>query len=81
MTETRKIFFDAVEAERKRQDQKWGGRDHDIQHNPNDWTAYIARQASRTSGCAISRHEFETQMVRVAALALAAFEAGRPPHA
>ena len=79
MNEVRKIFFEAVEAERKRQDQQYGGRSHDIMHTPSDWAVFIAYQASKSAYCRVTLSGFEFQMIKVAALALAAFEAGRQP--
>lgn len=55
--------------EREKQDAEWGGPDHDDEHTPLDWTSYIEKHA----GKALSQH-FRQQMIRVAALAVAAIE-------
>ena len=78
MPSNREIFFEAVEAERKRQDERWGGRAHDIEHWGNDWISFITKQVGAACGYSLGNSEFETRMIRVAALALAAYEAGRP---
>lgn len=69
------IFFEAIEAERERQDRMWDGPDHDDQHSRRDWIAFICREASKADRC--TPGQFETQMVQVAALALAAYESMR----
>lgn len=81
MTE-RQIFFEAIEAESARQDRLWGGSDdhnaridHDDDHSRRDWIAFICREASKADRC--TPGEFETQMVQVAALAMAAYESIR----
>ena len=60
-----------IQEERERQSKNWGGAQHDDQHTPNDWIAFIAYHAGRGS----YRSNFRTQMVKVAALAVAAIEA------
>lgn len=59
-----------IQEERERQSKNWGGAQHDDQHTPNDWIAFIAYHAGRGS----YRANFRTQMVKVAALAVAAIE-------
>lgn len=57
--------------ERDYQDRKWGGERYDDKHNEHDWSAYIVEHL----GKAITNpHTFRTQMVKVAALAVAAIE-------
>ena len=56
-----------IQEERERQSKNWGGATHDDQHTPNDWIAFIAYHAGRGS----YRANFRTQMVKVAALAVA----------
>lgn len=79
-----------VSAERGRQDELWGGPAHDDAHGANDWIAILARHVGlaafdggphgvcRADGVPVAHHEperFRRQMVRVAAVALAAVEA------
>lgn len=67
--------LEAVEAERVRQDEKWGGPSHDDQHTSHDWVAWIVRYTGRsvTYG-AFDTLRFRSHMVKVAALAIAAIE-------
>ena len=60
--------------ERRKQDLKWGGPAHDNQHNSHDWIAYITLHAGRAVMWPWDRETFRKQMVRVAALAVAAVE-------
>lgn len=65
------IFAD-IEKERRAQDAKWGGPAHDDLHLRQDWCRFIEdhnRRAKYEVGA------FRRQMVRVAALAIAAIEA------
>lgn len=63
------LVFEVCE-ERSRQDVKWGGPDHDAQHEPADWAEFIAEMArmGRTD-------KYRRRLIQVAALALAAAEA------
>ena len=72
----RERVFDYISDERERQDAKWGGKDHDMDHYKRIWTRLIVRQlgdADRT----LERggiDDWGNQMVQVAALAVAALE-------
>lgn len=61
--------------ERTRQDAKWGGPEHDAQHSPLTWAALVTRHAMRAADGSGTLPTFRKQMVRAAALALAAIEA------
>lgn len=65
-------IYQEIQAERRRQDEKWGGPQHDDQHEPKDWITYLAKHLGR----AVTPHPgvFREQMVIVAALAIAALE-------
>lgn len=67
-----------VAEERKEQDEEWGGAAHDDQHGSNDWIAYIAKHVGKAvwymSAGQHGRATFRYQMIRVAALAVAAVE-------
>lgn len=70
-------FFDKVTAERLYQEQKWGATD-DLNTEYN-WAAYINAYASRnligTPGSNLERvMAFKQDMIKVAALAQAAYE-------
>ena len=60
--------------ERRKQDLKWGGPEHDNEHNSHDWIAYIMRHAGRAVVWPWNKATFRKQMIRVAALAVAAVE-------
>lgn len=70
---SRYMLFDAIHAERERQDRKWGGPRHDDEHSKRDWIAFIVEQAADASK-AVWPEEYETAMVKVAAVAVAAIE-------
>lgn len=65
-----------VLEERRRQDAKWGGLDHDDEHDWWDWDRFIgehldrARHVNNDSDWDVRRK----QLIRVAALAVAAVE-------
>ncbi len=61
--------FREIEAERVRQDAKWGGPAHDDEHTFADWIDYIKEHTNnaRFKG-------FRIEMVKIAALAIAAIE-------
>lgn len=72
--------YDEIRAEREYQVNKWGTDADDTVNTPNDWVAYISHHASRwfkggflpyTGG---NVEDFRTQMVKTAALAVAAVE-------
>lgn len=75
----RQDIYTAIEAERERQDEKWGGPEHDDEHTLNEWAKRIHDHAAAAAGIyasyetpdARARREF----VEVAALAVAAIEA------
>ena len=70
-------ILDAIFDERWKQDRQWGGPDHDDGHRVNDWVALITRHAGLAveDGGDDDRSRFRRQMIRVAALAVAAIEA------
>ncbi len=65
-----------VMAERDFQDSKWGGPEHDAAHHPHDWNAFIVHYLGKAMGAveASDPAEYSTNMVKVAALSLAALE-------
>lgn len=60
--------------ERERQDLKWGGPKHDDKHGLHDWVAFIIKHLGKAVTWPINRSVFRRQMIRVAALAIAALE-------
>lgn len=72
MATKRKQLFAEIDAERSRQDDKWGGSEHDDTHSIEAWVAYIVVQLGEAvdTDNAVARR----QLVRVAAMAIAAVE-------
>ncbi len=81
-------IYEEIQAERARQDEKWGGTEHDDEEPMMAWTDYITRYASWAGMNALmggikGRANYRRRMMQVAALAVAACEAydrlwGRP---
>lgn len=76
----RQAILDLIASEREYQEAKWGVR-FDDQNTINDWVAYIANYASNAAfepnnaQDVVGRREHQrTQLVKVAALAVAAIE-------
>jgi hypothetical protein len=72
-------IIEEIVGERKAQDAKWGGPEHDDHHGPDDWIGFIndkltkaeeAAEVDETNPDAI----FRRRMLQVAALALASIE-------
>lgn len=72
--EERLSVIDEVREERARQDEMWGGPDHDDQHSLQDWCGFIEERLYeiRRSGHAAVRRR---KMLACAALAVACIEA------
>ena len=66
------VILEVLE-ERAAQDKKWGGTEHDDQHSDHDWICFILEHAQR--GELTTDTVFRKQMIRVAALAVAAVQA------
>ena len=62
-------LFLEIQNERLAQDAKWGGPAHDDQHSVADWFDFITDHAMP----AVGRND-RVQLVRIAALAVAALE-------
>jgi hypothetical protein len=73
MTNQEKIIEEIL-AEREYQDHKWGGDIHDDRHTGHDWIAYMVKHLGRSITHRMADDTFRTQMIRVAALAVAAAE-------
>lgn len=67
-------IFNEINAERASLDEKWGGSSHDDTRNDHDWAAYIVKHLGRAIRWPFDVAVFRYQMVRVAALAVAAIE-------
>ena len=72
-------LYEEIERERQRQDEKWGGPEHDDKHGIRDWLSfivvYLGQGVNRDSDwgrkLSISRYA----LIQVAALTVAAVEA------
>jgi hypothetical protein len=60
-----------IHDERSRQDEKWGGSAHDDWHDKEDWIMFIKHYLS---GADLPMNNFREEMVKIAALAVAAIE-------
>lgn len=60
--------------ERSRQVEQWGGEVHDDLHSNYDWIAYLTKHVGKAVQWPFKLADFRYQMVRVAALAVAAIE-------
>lgn len=69
------IYVD-IKKEREYQDGRWG-KDHDLRHSPNDWAAFTMRYLAKTTNEHITPSDYRKNMIKVAALAIAAIEARR----
>lgn len=78
--------YDDIQAERDRQDQQWGGADHDDLHRIRDWSSMVTKQMDRFNEAAVivptSDFTWEQRalllrerMVKTAALAVACIDA------
>lgn len=66
--------YDEIKAERFNQDEQHGGQPHDDAHVQEDWCEFILDHAERAQ-CKIELAPgFRKEMVKVAALAVAAIE-------
>jgi len=63
------MIFDEILNERRAQDVKWGGSQHDDTHSQEDWRDYIKEHTHKSVA-----GNFRKQMIRVAALAIAAIQ-------
>ena len=67
-------IYKEVSAERLKQDQMWGGDEHDDTHNMRDWGMFIVHELGQIFFYPPTYTIFRKQMVKVAALAIAAIE-------
>ena len=69
--------YDEIRMERQRQDEKWGGPEHDDEHRPADWKRLLERRLRMAENAYLeaNAHLHRYRLVQVAALAVAALEA------
>lgn len=70
----RDTIIQEILSEREYQDNKWGGEAHDDTHQSHDWVAFIIKHMGKAITWPWDGERFRAQMIRVAALALAAVE-------
>lgn len=83
--QSRAQIYGAIQAERDRQDEQWGGPAHDDKHNAGDWMDYITHQVEKFAMGLMShgKNYYATpdarqRFIKIAALCFAALEsAGR----
>lgn len=75
-TPPRDKLYSEVELERRVQDEKWGGPDHDDEHIDENWVDFITLRARRVlqTNPTTEAQQRRQQFIRVAALAIAAVE-------
>jgi hypothetical protein len=63
-------------VERQRQDERWGGPEHDDQHTSADWAAFIHRKVGELHDAGRREQTVEVRrvLVQIAALAIAGIE-------
>ena len=66
-----------IAVERKAQDEQWGGQKHDDAHDPRDWVHFINKQTLSAYYEYFNPRAYESRMVKIAALAIAAIESSR----
>lgn len=67
-------IYEEVHDERVAQDKKWGGAERDDTNTSYHWLAYLTKHSGRAVTNPWDRALFRQQMIRVAALAVAAVE-------
>lgn len=84
LAERRRLIIVEIKEELIRQEEKWGGQDHDEEHSRNDWVAFITgslgnavKNGNGEGSWDIDGEQFHKQMIHVAALAVSALVATR----
>jgi hypothetical protein len=75
LNKVREEFLACVLGERLNQDEQWGGPRHDDEHIYFNWLSFIRKQTMKKFLFRPSL--FEVTMVKIAALAMAAYESSR----
>jgi hypothetical protein len=72
------LILHEIFQERQRQDEQWGGPEHDDQHIDDDWIALLRRRIDRADvdlNVNGDHDSYRKRLIQVAALAVAATEA------
>jgi hypothetical protein len=75
IAQKRSDIFNEIEAERRAQDEEWGGPEHDYTHSFRDWISFVVKQLGKAASWGGDSRIFRTGMLKVAALCVAAIEA------
>ena len=67
--------YEAIRAERARQDEQWGGPDHDDDHGGEDWIEFINRFLNKALPYTMIADEWYDGILKATALGVAALEA------
>ena len=68
-------ILEEIRRERDRQDEKYGGPDHDDSHYPGDWCLILSKYLGRAAAETIDAEPnaaFRDTMIKIAAVAIAA---------
>lgn len=79
---TQDQILEEIREEREHQDKKWGGPNHDDHHGPYSWASFIITYLGQAVSDTVNEvgdseralRSFRYNMVKVAALAVAAVE-------
>ncbi len=79
-------ILEEIRQERDRQDERYGGPDHDDNHYPGDWCLILTKYLGRAAAATIDKEPdamFRESMIKLAAVAVAASQSfdrikGRP---
>lgn len=66
--------YDEIRAERAKQDEQWGGPDHDDEHSPQEWAQYLHKQWLAAAHESELGGDYRGRLIKIAALAVAAAE-------
>ena len=73
-------ILDEVQAERRWQDEKWGGPAHDDTHSVQEFVGFIHEHAEKAIAPGTGPDDTCRRLVEVAALAVATVESIRRKH-
>lgn len=73
----RRVVYEEIGAERARQDEKWGGPEHDDQHDPQTWADILMGRLAKVGEAASNANwgRYRNALIEAAAVAVAGIEA------
>ena len=69
--------YEDIRIERKRQDEEWGGPQHDDGHHRGDWILFVSKFVGKAANAAMIRSSYfiwRASLIQIAALCVAAVE-------